>query len=197
MAQTADQTGIASLGMLDRMMGPSKAETARNIITTIGDMTPMAPEVRRVMGKEPMDMGDTLMAGAGLIVGLPMKVAGALAKGTDALDEAFDILKSFKGVTVVKQHPTGIEIETPRYRKLTHLLAEMALEGANFIEISGNDDIMLSANSKLPYNGSLFSVSRQGYGDQRHLIEIKVKMLAEWIRKNDISQLQLEHIFDY
>ena len=96
MAQTADQTGIASLGMLDRMMGPSKAETARNVITAIGDMTPMAPEVRRVMGKEPMDMGDTLMAGAGLIVGLPMKVAGALAKGTDALDEAFDILKSFK-----------------------------------------------------------------------------------------------------
>jgi len=96
MAQTADQTGIASLGMLDRMMGPSKAETARNVITAIGDMTPMAPEVRRVMGKEPMDMGDTLMAGAGLIVGLPMKVGAALAKGTDALDEAFDILKSFK-----------------------------------------------------------------------------------------------------
>ena len=108
-----------------------------------------------------------------------------------------DTLKSFKGVTVIKQHPAGIEIETPRYRKLTHLLAEMALEGANFIEISGNDDIMLSANSKLPYNESLFSVSRQGYGDQRHLIEIKVKTLAEWIRKNDISQLQLEHIFDY
>jgi hypothetical protein len=77
-------------------MGPSKAETARNVITAIGDMTPMAPEVRRVMGKEPMDMGDTLMAGAGLIVGLPMKVGAALAKGTDALDEAFDILKSFK-----------------------------------------------------------------------------------------------------
>ena len=124
--------------------------------------------------------------------------------GPDALslrmiveDLPVDILKNFKGVTVIKQHPAGIEIETPRYRKLTHLLVEMALEGANFIEISGNDDIMLSANSKLPYNESLFSVSRQGYGDQRHLIEIKVKVLAEWIRKNDISQLQLEHIFDY
>lgn len=96
MAQTADQTGIASLGMLDRMMGPSKAETARNVITTIGDMTPMAPEVRRMMGKEPMGMADTLMAGAGLIVGLPMKVGAALAKGTDAVDEAFDLLKGFK-----------------------------------------------------------------------------------------------------
>ena len=96
MAQTADQTGIASLGMLDRMMGPLKAEKARNVITTIGDMTPMAPEVRRMMGKEPMGMADTLMAGAGLIVGLPLRVGSALAKGTDALDEAFDILKSFK-----------------------------------------------------------------------------------------------------
>ena len=67
MAQTADQTGIASLGMLDRMMGPLKAEKARNVITTIGDMTPMAPEVRRMMGKEPMGMGDTLMAGACLL----------------------------------------------------------------------------------------------------------------------------------
>tara|TARA_Y100001938_G_scaffold146716_1_gene226196 strand:- start:3779 stop:4300 length:522 start_codon:yes stop_codon:yes gene_type:complete len=96
MAQTADQTGIASLGMLDRMMGPLKAEKARNVITTIGDMTPMAPEVRKMMGKEPIGMGDMLMASTGLIIGLPIKVAGALAKGTGALDEAFDILKSFK-----------------------------------------------------------------------------------------------------
>ena len=102
MAQTADQTGIASLGMLDRMMGPSKAETARNVITTIGDMTPMAPEVRRMMGKEPMGMADTLMAGAGLIVGLPMKVGAALAKGTDAVDEAFDLLKGFKSTEDVE-----------------------------------------------------------------------------------------------
>ena len=96
MAQTADQTGIASLGMLDRMMGPLKAEKARNVITTIGDMTPMAPEVRKMMGKEPIGMGDMLMASTGLIIGLPMKVGAALAKGTGALDEAFDILKSFK-----------------------------------------------------------------------------------------------------
>ena len=54
--------------------------------------------------------------------------------GPDALSlrmmlrPAVDTLKSFKSVTVIKQHSTGIEIETPRYRKLTHLLAEMALE---------------------------------------------------------------------
>ena len=146
-------------------------------------------------------------------LGLEFRVKQAYSKliksavanvGTDALSLRMiveglpvDILKSFKGVTVIAQHPAGIEVETPRYRKLTHLLVEMALEGANFIEISGNDDIMLSVNSKLPYNESLFSVSRQGYGDQRHLIEIKVKMLAEWIRKNENNQLQLEHIFDY
>lgn len=114
MAQTADQTGIASLGMLDRMMGPLKAEKARNVITTIGDMTPMAPEVRRMMGKKPMGMGDTLMAGAGLIVGLPMKVGAALAKGTDAVDEAFDILKGFKSTedieaTLISMHKEGMK----------------------------------------------------------------------------------------
>ena len=102
MAQTADQTGIASLGMLDRMMGPLKAEKARNVITTIGDMTPMAPEVRRMMGKERMGPVDTLMAGAGLVVGLPLKVGAALAKGTDAVDEAFDILKSFKSTEEIQ-----------------------------------------------------------------------------------------------
>jgi len=47
-------------------------------------------------------MTDTLMAGAGLIVGLPMKVAGALAKGTDAVDEAFDLLKGFKSTEDVE-----------------------------------------------------------------------------------------------
>ena len=48
------------------------------------------------------------MAGAGLIVGLPMKVAGALAKGTDALDEAFDLLKGFKSTEDVEATLNGM-----------------------------------------------------------------------------------------
>ena len=118
MAQTADQTGIASLGMLDRMMGPSKAETARNVITTIGDMTPMAPEIRRMVGKEePMGMGETAMAGMGLITGIPMVLARGLAKGSGAVDEAVELLTNLKSTEAIEEVVTNIFKEGRRLMK--------------------------------------------------------------------------------
>ena len=89
-------------------------------------------------------------------------------------------------------------IEAPRYRELTHLLVEMAAKGADFVEIAGNDDILFTATSDQPsHPRALYSFARQGYGDYRHLILVKVANLAEVLRDLPASSLTLEHIHDY
>ena len=43
--------------------------------------------------------------------------------------------------------------------------------------------------------GALTSMARQGYGDYRHLMAVKVADLADRLR--DLGPLRLEHIHDY
>ena len=121
---------------------------------------------------------------------LRMVVTGLDRATLDALD----------GVDVIFEARGGYIIETPRYRALTHLLADMASAGGNFIEIAGNDDIMLTAIApKGAEHGALFAFDRQGYGDTRHLISMKVTELAGWLRAaaDPANGLTLEHIHDY
>jgi hypothetical protein len=116
MSKTADNTGIASLSMLERMMGPLKAEKTKNIATSIGDMTPLASEIRKLVGAEPMGMGESIMSATSFITGIPMAVAKTLARSSGAVDEAFDILKSFKTTedieeTIFDMHRVGTQMK--------------------------------------------------------------------------------------
>lgn len=107
-------------------------------------------------------------------------------------------LGAIKDVEVIAQHPEGIEIDTPRYRALTHLLFQMAQEGADFVEIAGNDDILFTATSDdKNLDAALYSFARQGYGDTRHLVLVKVTELASVLRGIKAQGLRLEHIHDY
>ncbi|AAV97232.1 hypothetical protein SPOA0095 (plasmid) [Ruegeria pomeroyi DSS-3] len=107
-------------------------------------------------------------------------------------------LARYQGVRVLQERPEGIEIETPRYRALTHLIQQLAAEKVNLVEIAGNDDILFTAISNRPAEpGALFSSERQGFGDYRHLILVKVPELAERLRLLNESGLRLEHIHDY
>lgn len=104
-------------------------------------------------------------------------------------------LEAFDGVTVIGPLGPGIEIETPRYRELTRLLERMAQAGGDFVEIAGNDQIMFTvttSEARLP--GALASLPRQGYGDTRHLVLVKVSELAERLRGLPGG---VEHIHDY
>lgn len=107
-------------------------------------------------------------------------------------------LAALPDVRVITERPEGIEIETPRYRVLTHLLADMAQAGGDFVEIAGNDDIMLTLTSPAPdAEHAIFSFARQGYGDYRHLEALKITDLAERLRALAGSETRLEHIHDY
>lgn len=107
-------------------------------------------------------------------------------------------LGALDGVSVVTTRPKGVEIETPRYRALTALLLQMAQSGADFIEIAGNDDILLTLTSDdAELKGALSSFPRQGYADHRHLMLVKVTDLAQMLRQVDGETLRLEHVHDY
>lgn len=128
-------------------------------------------------------------------------IADAVATvGPDALTLRMVVTGSDmpEGVTVIAEIEAGTVIETPRYRALTGLLAEMAVDGMEFVEIAGNDDILLTVTSEAATaEGALFSFPRQGYGDFRHLLVVKVADLAETLRGLGAAGLRLEHIHDY
>ncbi len=124
--------------------------------------------------------------------------------GPDALtlrmiitDIPVETMEQYEDLLVISDENGQITIETPRYRVLTSLLQQLAVAGADFVEIAGNDGIMLSAISNNTQPDALFSFPRQGYLDQRHLISLKVADLAVWLRNNSNSPLRLEHIHDY
>lgn len=105
---------------------------------------------------------------------------------------------SVNGVRLIAETAAGLEIETPRYRELTGLLATWADQGADFIDIAGNDQIMFTAISATPeQSGALASLARQGYGDTRHLFLVPVRELAESLRTLPARGLRLEHVHDY
>jgi hypothetical protein len=119
---------------------------------------------------------------------LRMIVKGAGASYFNAIPE----------VTVMRELPGAIEIETPRYRALTHLLHRFALDGLTFVEIAGNDDILVTALSdRATEPGAIFSRARQGRSDHRHLIVLKVTDLAARLRDLSAAGMTLEHIHDY
>ncbi|MEO3480355.1 hypothetical protein AAFO90_22160 [Phaeobacter sp. CAU 1743] len=107
-------------------------------------------------------------------------------------------LSGYKGVRVVKERPEGVEIDAPRYRALTHLIQQMAADQVTLVEIAGNDDILFTAlSARQSEPGALYSRARQGFGDYRHLIPVKVRDLVARLRQMESSDLTLEHIHDY
>lgn len=104
----------------------------------------------------------------------------------------------FEGATVIARENGSTELETIRYRALTHLMGEMAQSGIDFVEIAGNDEIMLTILSQeATHPEAIYSRARQGVDDYRHLIVIPVSHLAETLRELVESDEKVEHIHDY
>jgi hypothetical protein len=100
----------------------------------------------------------------------------------------------FREVRIIAAGPKGFEIEAPRYRAFTDVAIALAAQGANFVEIAGNDDIMFTAISDAPtMPGAIHSFARQGNPGYRHLVLVKVSALADALR----ATKGVEHIHDY
>jgi len=109
---------------------------------------------------------------------------------------AVDALNSIEGVTVITTISEGIVIETDRYRAFTRIAQRLANDGADFVEIAGNNEILFTAISdSSSTSDALYAFPRQGYGDFRYLILVPVTGLADRLR--NLDGLLLEHVHDY
>lgn len=115
----------------------------------------------------------------------------------DGLSE--EELAEIEGVSVVETIDAGIVIETPRYREFTNILVSLSDRGGTIIEIAGNDEIMLTAILTTPAEiaGMLTILPRQGYGDERVLVNSKISDLAATLANLSENGAILEHIHDY
>ena len=78
-----------------------------------------------------------------------MIAAAVAASGFDALTMRAVVTNitpqdpsQINGIAVIATLPQGIEIETPRYQAFSDLALFLAMRGAAFVEIAGNDDIL-------------------------------------------------------
>ena len=142
--------------------------------------------------------------------GIKAAYAKMIAKGVENTGEAKLTIRSIisdltetelaqiPDVTIIKTHPEGIEIETPRYREFTEILEVISYKGGQIVEIAGNDRVMISIISKLGQPNSLTVLSRQGYDDYRSLFDVSLSELAQRIiTLDEDNETQLEHIYDY
>jgi hypothetical protein len=105
-------------------------------------------------------------------------------------------LASLPEVQVIETLPEGTVIEAPRYRAFTRTAETIAAAGGEFVEIAGNDEILLTVITDLPTaDGAVHSFARQGNPGHRHLVLVPVSGLAATLRS--LPDGALEHIHDY
>jgi len=123
----------------------------------------------------------------------------SVVSGLDASDVAAD-----NRIVVVRRLASGAsEIDTPRYRAFTEILAGLAERGRNIVEIAGNDDVLVTvlapegrAAEKL--GKQLFWVPIQARpGWHRLGLDVKVASLASIVRQLRQEGMELEHVYDY
>lgn len=138
------------------------------------------------------------------------KAAGAV--GTDELTMRIAIqgaapayLEAFPEITIIRIEGDTIIAEVPRYRSFTKLVVNLLIPldqiGVRIVEIAGNDDILVSLQSRadpvLPDNLNVLSVTkRPGFHDNtRVLVAMKVDQLQSL--RPSLKLSWLEHIYDY
>ncbi len=92
----------------------------------------------------------------------------------------------------------------PRYAAFNTVLIEIAKRGGEIVEIAGNDNIMITTLHAKNIIGSygenakvFTTLDRQGFGEDRDLVEVQLAGLSNLIRQLQSGQVRLEHIYDY
>lgn len=112
-------------------------------------------------------------------------------------------LSAIPDVSVISESADGVLIETPRYDRFTHILAEIARAGGTIREIAGNDEIMVSLTmpsgmeqGNLP-DEVIARLHRTGFDSDRLLLSVKMADLSPLLKDRPIADPGLEHIFDF
>jgi FAD/FMN-containing dehydrogenase len=118
------------------------------------------------------------------------------AKTLGAIDERIKILKDFGNRDMV--------VTVPRWGAFTEIVPKMAVREVEFVRISGNDDILVTATTAVdayakpaPLKFLFTSVVMAPEHQKRMVYVAKVAELAKALRLMPESKLQLEHIYDY
>ena len=112
-------------------------------------------------------------------------------------------LATIPEVKVVTVRAEGVEIETPRYDLFTRILFDISQRGGRFVEIAGNDDIMVTLrvptgrDMSLPHGRQILRMKREGFASDRILVDAKVSDLAALLNAFGIGDPGVEHVFDY
>lgn len=112
-------------------------------------------------------------------------------------------LASLPDVTIISQNANVTIAELPRYRIFTTLAQTIASENGQFLEIAGNDDILLSVLGATPPKTTeaatiISTTPRVGFaGQNRYLIATKVPDLSTFLQSLATQPGKLEHIYDY
>lgn len=113
-------------------------------------------------------------------------------------------LSLIDSVEVIDSNTDYVKIEADRYRKLTKTLQQIVNGGGKVTEIAGNDDILVTAIrpsdvelAVLDKAKVIADIPRDGYEDNRVLINSKVENLALLFSELEEKRLKLEHVYDY
>ena len=77
------------------------------------------------------------------------------------------------------------------------------MQGGSIDEIAGNDDIMVTITvpgeglSPVAQGTIILRMTRNGFGGERVLVDVKVKELATLLRAHPVGDPGIEHVFDY
>ena len=97
-------------------------------------------------------------------------------------------------------------IQTPRYREFTDIMRGLAQRNRTFVEIAGNQRILVTIIARNPdfaialsdQATMLLSVPIQTHPGWRRLgVDVKVPLLLEFIRSLPGQGAELEHVYDY
>ncbi len=112
------------------------------------------------------------------------------------IDERVSVLHDFGQAELI--------ISIPRWGGFSEIMPKLATSGLEFIEISGNDDMLVTviadedSSPSFSYSQFLFdSMVISPAGKQRKVYSVKVADLSDFIDKVDEQHLMLEHLFDY
>lgn len=136
-----------------------------------------------------------------------MAQAAALAPATltiRSIIDRFDDQDAEGDITLIERRPDGsVVIETPRYRAFTDVILRLAAREISFIEIAGNEEILVTLLTDgdiagFPARHKLFQTRLQARpGWTRLGIVVSVRELGAIVRASQRPGAEFEHAYDY